>query len=70
MVLSAQLLVLCGLPEVHNGTTAEPALGDYLMRWPDELVSGYAQGAVHAASPSQNAHTTRFGSFSGVVRTG
>ena len=39
MVLSAQLLVLCGLPEVHNGTTAEPALGDYLMRWPDELVS-------------------------------
>ena len=25
MVLYAQLLVLSGLPELHNGTTAEPA---------------------------------------------
>jgi hypothetical protein len=33
MVLSAQLLVVCGLAEVHNGTTAEPVWVDSLMRW-------------------------------------
>jgi len=33
MVLSIQLLVVCGLAEVHDGTTAEPVWVDSLMRW-------------------------------------
>jgi hypothetical protein len=45
---------------------------DSLMRWSDDLLSRYAEGAVNAASPGpcRKNDTTRFRIFSGVSEPG
>ena len=72
-MLSAQLLVVAGWRRCTTGTAAEPVWVDSLMRWSDDLLSRYAEGAIDAASPGRcrkDTDTTKFRILSGVVRPG